>query len=651
MNKFTPEIFLNCFENINQITSFEFLDCINRLDKEKKKIVLTNDVVINKLKNLLKDSCVNEYAFYKKIANGLELDDIFKIFDANFIKDFYNSNKMQNLYRFFFSLCKKDINKVVEYMLKDDKYFLLFIKHLDKYNIPDLSYEYVIKILKKIETNQITPNMSFLYMLDKDKQYDLLLEEFNDNFFVNIIKNLKFEVQQYFYLEDKRFEYLFNRFDILNLVNLGYKFSINVISKKEFFDSFKCNSMVNFRVYINKFTSYQVSNSFVKKITKYEDELINYYDFNSGLFKQYKDLLDNIDILNNKFIINLANNKFIYDRITLFKIREYINYDKKNKPFITNKEELVCILKKISTQKLNEIIIDRLFKDNIYNVFLNIKELVRYHESLDDNEKVLDEYKINLYNTILNIDKLDSKNIINLYNRLKRMDIENMFYYDLQKVKHLSYEKIKKNLFVPENNMGDIHKGLSNKYGVKVFDLRNKKYFILARAISGCYNNITRNKRDCYTLLSDENSHTMQQSYLYGYSDFDNNSILHVFESDSFSADTINDSLSVGTSKVNRIMTPKEIVTNSYWYSEIQIINKKNGNNFITLKPSFLIVYDKIDKDTLNEAKRLNIPICIISNKLTREFEDKISYNEELDDYIDSYCINNYDEEVKRIHR
>ena len=57
-------------------------------------------------------------------------------------------------------------------------------------------------------------------------------------------------------------------------------------------------------------------------------------------------------------------------------------------------------------RKISEVVVDALFCDNIYNVWLNIKEMLRYNSKLDAEDKVLDNDKIDFYQMILNFDKI-----------------------------------------------------------------------------------------------------------------------------------------------------------------------------------------------------------------------------------------------------
>lgn len=651
-SKFSVNLFLEQFDNLDSITSFDFLNYVVTLNDEEKKQVLSNEVVIKKLQGLLKESAKDEYPYYEKFMKALNVEDIFKIFDVYFIKNYYRNNSNQNQYRFFYTLVEKDVNKTVTYLLNDDEYFLEFVKDMTRYSFTNLDYSLLVKIIKKIEERNLEVDFFILKSIKESDQFKLLKEEFSNDMLFRIVLNLSKDVQQFFYLNDSRFNYLYDKFDIFNLIANGYKFKLDVIEQQEFFDKFKSTSLVQFRTNINLFELNQPNIFLEDKIIRYEKELIESYDLNSGLFKQYKYLLENIYLLDDRNFIYKGID-FFYDTQINYEIRNFIGYDDNDKIFIKDKEGIVKYLQEVSKRKLNEVIVDFLFQDNIYNVFLNIKEMIRYSEGLIENEKVLDEKQFNFYKTILNLDHLNKEKIIEIYNKFKDKNIALTFYDDLQKVKNRCYDKIKSELFQPEKMVGNENKELTSKHGVTIYDLRDKEYVILARCLNSKYTQNTHNKRDCYTLLSNENSNVFyRDGYIYGYSGFDNDCILHMFEGDAYSGDINRSRSSISSDRVNRIMTSREIVTNSYMYSEVQIVNKDseaNNGMFETLRPSFLIVYDEISENIVEEAKRRNIPICIINRNLDRTLEGKIPFNDRIDKYTNERWISN--EEERQKHR
>lgn len=623
---FSSKIFLSQFDSLNNITAFELLSHIERLNKEDRKLVFKEQVIIDKLKGLIEESNYDEYRGYERFCKVLNEDELFKIFDADFIERFYKNNRDFNQYKLYYSiLTYNDVNECMDYIFKNEKLFKQFLKSMCNLGEPlsKLNYDTALKLLKKLENeNYGNVNLSFISSFDIKDQYNLLKEDFNNDFLVKIVSSSRKEVQQFFYKEDVRFTYLWEKFDILRLSQAGYIFNADVVSKKDFLDKFKGKSMITFRANVNRFLINQGDIYFEERITKYEDKMISNFNIDTGLFKQYEWLINNINFLDDRNFSYMGID-FFYDANTNYHCKSFIGRDDDDKIYIKDKEGLINYLTWLSKAKLNEVIIDRLFKDNIYNVFLNIKEMLRYNKGLSDNEKVLDEEKYEFYNTILNIDKLDSDKITEIYNKFKDKNVSLMFYEDLRNLKDLSYQKIKQDMIKPEEMKGMEDKELSNKYGVPVFDLRGKEYVILCRCLNGSFYGDTFHRRDCYTLLSNDNSKVLHDdSLIYGYSGFDDDCILHVNEADSFSGDIKYDELSTGTNVVNRIMTSKEIATNSSWFSEVQIVNKKNPTKegrFEALYPSFLIVYDEINDKTLEEAKRMNIPIYIVSKTLNNE--------------------------------
>ena len=570
------------------------------------------------------------------------------IFDANFIKDYYRNNRDQNEYRLLYQILEKDVNKAMEYLLIDDNYFNEFVKNISNFSFNKLDYSLLVKMIKKIDNSNLNNNLVSLYAVNSANQFKLLKEDFSDDMLVEMVKVANKDVQQFFYLEDTRFHYLWENFNVLNLAAAGYKLTDIVTNKKEFFDKFKSDSIVQFRANVNQFMIHQPNIFFEEKITTYENELISQYDLQSGLFQQYQYIIDNIQSLDN---LIRQKNDYFYNYDIFEGMRSFLKRDDDDKLVIKDRDNLVAYLQQLSKQKLNEVLVDLLFKDNIYNVFLNIKEMLRFNKRLSNDKKVLDDDKIKFYETILNLDRLDKEVVLNIYHSFKDKNVALMFYEDLQKIKNNCYDKIRNELVQPEEMINKEDKEKSLKYGLPIYDLRDKEYVMLVRCLGRNYDKNTIHKRDCYTLLSNENSNVMHDdSYIYGYSGFDNDCVLHMFEGDSFSGDVKLDDLNAGSERVNRIMTSQEIATNSYIYSEVQIVNKKQDNNnnlFEALKPSYLVVYDDVNDKILTEAKRMNIPICIISKTRNRTLEGQVPFNDKVDKYIHERWTDNEEERRK----
>ena len=664
-------------ELVNNMDSLSLVNNMAFLSTSERKSVLNNSSVLNKLRSeLLKDCNKGDiYRNFREILDILDLDDIFKIFDYNIINNFYKEltisdfpnykndynngnyevlgiiskkisdsvNRKKNEYKLFVCLFEKNPDKVMEWILSDNNLFreVMFLSD-DMYSIfASLSYDVIVRIIYKLEEiNFIKENIgcNFISCLDSDNQKKLLDEAFNDDTLIKIISYFRKDVVSYFFEYDRRSIYLYKKIPgIRGLIRSGVKFNREILIRDDFFDLLKETDFAEFRNNINSIERHNDPMIIEKKLNKYYDELIEQYDYNIGMFKEY------INILNNPSILNNFNDTFIFDTNVRMLFINYRLRDENGYTF-TNKDKLIQELKEETSKKLSEIIVDALFADNIYNVWLNIKEMLRYNNNLDIEHRVIDSERSSFYEMILNFDNVSSEDKINLFNKLRDKNISTIFYDDLRRIKDYAYDKIKEDMIDLSKYNDKINKEYSAKYGFNVYDLRDCEYTMLVRTLGSRYKEETINTRDCYSIISNENSNVYGDgSIVYGYYSFDNDNIIHMLEQDSFSSNSY-DNENV-TKYVNRIMTSKEIVNGSSWYSEIDIANSPNGTGkYKTMRPDFVVSYDKIRDIDVEEAKRLNSPIVVIKKTFLK---DKDRIYSDFDSEIDAYNKKNRNKIVR----
>lgn len=664
-------------ELVNNMDSLALVNNMAFLSTSERKNVLNNSSVLNKLRSELLEDCNKGdiYRNFREVLDILDLDDIFKIFDYNIINNFYKEltisdfpnykndynngnyevlgkiskkisdsvNRKKNEYKLFVCLFEKNPDKVMEWILSDNNLFreVMFLSD-DMYSIfASLSYDVIVRTIYKLEEiNFIKENIgcNFISCLDSDNQKKLLDEAFNDDTLIKIISYFRKDVVSYFFEYDKRSIYLYKKIPgIRGLIRSGVKFNREILIRDDFFDLLKETNFTEFRNNINSIERHNDPMIIEKKLNKYYDELIDQYDYNIGMFKEY------INILNNPSILNNFNDTFVFDTNVRMLFINYRLRDENGYTF-TNKDKLIQELKEETSKKLSEIIVDALFADNIYNVWLNIKEMLRYNNNLDIEHRVIDSERSSFYEMILNFDNISSEDKINLFNKLRDKNISTIFYDDLRRIKDYAYDKIKEDMIDLSKYNDKINKEYSAKYGFNVYDLRDCEYTMLVRTLGSRYKEETINTRDCYSIISNENSNVYGDgSIVYGYYSFDNDNIIHMLEQDSFSSNSY-DNENV-TKYVNRIMTSKEIVNGSSWYSEIDIANSPNGTGkYKTMRPDFVVSYDKIRDIDIEEAKRLNIPIVVIKKTF---LNDKDRIYSDFDSEIDAYNKKNRNKIVR----
>lgn len=645
--KFSVDIFLNGIKNFDDVDITALCYKMKRFDKETKNEIFLDERIRNKFKkSIFLDSKNDIWAYFRKLLESLAVQELFSLFDENYLKKFLKGNNKG--YVLFASACEKNLNQTIETVLKEDYLFDEFFKQSNYYYsmFGKLDYPLLKQVIDKMEKNGLPYSNDFICSISEKNQYQLLKEPISDETLFWMIKQFRKEVQRFFFQHDNRATYLYSRFNVIGLAQNGVKFNSSIIESPEFFEKLKNQSLIRFRENINILEGTNPSIVIEEKAKKYYEQMIKSYQQDSGLFDIYQDILENPDIL-----YNIDGKDYILSfpiSSNLFSLTTY-NAEKQKLTFGNNKGKAYQFFKEETGKKLSEIIVDYLFQDNIYHVWLNIKEMLRYNNLLDKEEKVLNEDSIKFYETILNIDKMENSKKVEFFEKFKDQNINFMFYQDLRKLKDLSYQNMKKDMIKLGEHPEFLDKEQSNKYGVSIYDLRDKEYTMLVRCM-GRYRDKSGYRRNCYTLLSNENNSVFNEtSYIYGYEGFDDDCVMHVFEGDSYSGDTGNrENTESGSRFVNRIISSEQVVKGNGFYSEIQIVNKKDphSNMFDALKPSFLVVFDEVCEEDVCESKRLGIPIVILKHQELKR-EDVIDMN--YDRIHDTYYY--FDEDYLRRKR
>lgn len=651
---------MSCLEIVNVLKY--------KSDKEKTAI-LSIPVIKDKLKKeLLKEAAMgNAYYNFRNIINVLSLNYIFDNFDYDDIheafkklsyKDFSNYNSIDdnisfeinnseirnsNEYKFFVVLCENDINNTILWILQNDNLFKEFFMKVDNFYsmFCDLDYDLIVKIIYKLDEYRDyfhDKGYDFLSLINKDNQKALLGENFSDDIILKLIGYFNIDILSYFFLNDQRSIDLFEKIPNINgYINSGVKFNDSILSSQRFFNRLKSSSFVIFRKNINTVETYNNPIMIEQKLKKYYDELISSYDSEEDMFGEYWGVLNNPSLLHNYY--DKDTFIFSYDIVLLFE--KYLSCDDDDNLYFKNRDALIKILKMETSKKISEVVIDALFSDNIYNVGINIREMIRYNNKLDKNDKVLDDDRVAFYKMILDFDNISSKDKIKLFNELKDRNFSLTFYDDLRKLKDVSYDMIKNDLLDLSKYSDKVSSIDCERTQCLVYDLRDSKYTMLVRS-KFPHKDKSNKRRNCYSIISDENNNTFDQGedndkIIYGYNSFLNDRVIHMLEQDAFSSDAYNDNKDV-SNYVNRIVSKDELVLGSDCYSEVELVNIQDENGkYINQKPDFIVVYDNIRDIDIIESKRLNIPIVIIrKNILDKNERIDMEFDREKDRYVNS---------------
>ena len=653
----------------SNMSCLEIVNVLKYKSDKEKTAILNTPVIKDKLKKeLLKEAAMgNAYYNFRNIINVLSLNYIFDNFDYDDIheafkklsyKDFSNYNSIDdnisfeinnseirnsNEYKFFVVLCENDINNTILWILQNDNLFKEFFMKVDNFYsmFCDLDYDLIVKIIYKLDEYRDyfhDKGYDFLSLINKDNQKALLGENFSDDIILKLIGYFNIDTLSYFFLNDRRSIDLFEKIPNINgYINSGVKFNDSILSSQRFFNRLKSSSFVIFRKNINTVETYNNPIMIEQKLKKYYDELISSYDSEKDMFGEYWGVLNNPSLLYNYY--DKDTFIFSYDIVLLFE--KYLSCDDDDNLYFKDRDALIQILKMETSKKISEVVIDALFSDNIYNVGINIREMIRYNNKLDKNDKALDDDRVAFYKMILDFDNISSKDKIKLFNEFKDRNFSLTFYDDLRKLKDASYDMIKNDLLDLSKYSDKVSSIDCERTQCLVYDLRDSKYTMLVRS-KFPHKDKSNKRRNCYSIISDENNNTFDQGedndkIIYGYNSFLNDRVIHMLEQDAFSSDAYNDNKDV-SNYVNRIVSKDELVLGSDCYSEVELVNiqDKNGK-YINQRPDFIAVYDNIRDIDITESKRLNIPIVIIrKNILDKNERIDMEFDREKDRYVNS---------------
>ena len=653
----------------SNMSCLEIVNVLKYKSDKEKTAILSTPVIKNKFKKeLLKEAAMgNAYYNFRNIINVLSLNYIFDNFDYDDIheafkklsyKDFSNYNSIDdnisfeinnseirnsNEYKFFVVLCENDINNTILWILQNDNLFKEFFMKVDNFYsmFCDLDYDLIVKIIYKLDEyrDYFHDNCyDFLSLINKDNQKALLGENFSDDIILKLIGYFNIDTLSYFFLNDRRSIDLFEKIPNINgYINSGVKFNDNILSSQRFFNRLKSSSFVIFRKNINTVETYNNPIMIEQKLKKYYDELISSYDSEEDMFGEYWGVLNNPSLLYNYY--DKDTFIFSYDIVLLFE--KYLSCDDDDNLYFKDRDALIQILKMETSKKISEVVIDALFSDNIYNVGINIREMIRYNNKLDKNDGALDDDRAAFYKMILDFDNISSKDKIKLFNEFKDRNFSLTFYDDLRKLKDASYDMIKNDLLDLSKYSDKVSSIDCERTQCLVYDLRDSKYTMLVRS-KFPHKDKSNKRRNCYSIISDENNNTFDQGedndkIIYGYNSFLNDRVIHMLEQDAFSSDAYNDNKDV-SNYVNRIVSKDELVLGSDCYSEVELVNIQDENGkYINQKPDFIVVYDNIRAIDITESKRLNIPIVIIrKNILDKNERIDMEFDREKDRYVNS---------------
>ena len=562
--------------------------------------------------NSLLSNVYDYYLFFREQIGIYGFNGFLSTFNIEYIHEWFLKNDPNNEYKLFVCLIEKDkFNKFILYLTDHEALLSTFIEKSNAYYSLFYECDYnSFEILFEAYKNDKTLNSNFISFIPGDILLSYIDKTDNEEDIITILNNSGNARKEFFLNDSRGYKYIKEGKVYPELIiNDKIKLSNDIVGSYPILNALKSPNIVEFRNKFNNFIKINPSYKLEDMLNKYEDSVINKFDINTGLISDFNGI-DDIDSLNEKL-------KQLNDNYLLFNLNTKNNI----------KDEL----KKVSEEKVSQLIIDRLFKDNYYNVGININEMLRYQDSIGEN--IFDDETISLYKNVSDWSGLSMIDKLNIYNTYKNSNLNTKFYEDINKCRIHSYDRIKDELYIP-NVKND---QLSKKYGVDIYYLDGENFSMVVRGLNKKYKEKSSLKRECFSLINNDNTSTINSEYHYGYYNFDVNKIFSVSEQDAFSWDRLDEG---NNKRINRIMTSDELAS----YSDINEIQIKKDDT--ALHPDYVVAFNKISLDEVEEASRLNIPIVLINKK---KYNKKSLKQINIFDNSNLYVNDIYDENIYKM--
>lgn len=621
--------------------------------------------VINALSDKrIKEKLINPENKYELIWLTQEMPDeaALILFDDTGINILSKSRDLPAKLNGIITSCKKYVNKL---LLKKEFCKLIIDQYQNlSYYLTSLEKEGAIALAKYVQENHNDLLINTIVRLSINVQKDVIASlELPHSTKKKLVIAASRSAAEYLLNEDSGFIHLedYKYDELLKLFSKNCTIPSHHLSEKEFIEKITTiESIKDYRFLINNLSKSNDTSEITKARKKYYNQEILNYNVENNMLERYYQLYQELPQIVESNIVDYEKVEEILNKYFNFygsgdnewyirrKLNEYIRSK--------DKETLKEFLVSESNLQLSNMIIDYHFEDIPFNFFLDIKQLLSFHQK---ENQILNNEELEIYNKLINIDKLTYEEKIQLHNRLKQEDFISKNYDIFRTAKDKSASLIKEKILTKESVQKYYDKSLSSTYGVPIYVLEGQEFYAFVKSL---YRKTFILTKEQMTSTTEGGSYSLDGSaklntykdprtnYNIIFSDFPTNQIVHMYPVDSYSK-YVRKSDSPATPRVNKLYTPQELVETSNDYNEIilsqpnELIHNDELNNQLTLPTILgLYCYDEISNFDIESAKKLGVGIVLVKTKAYKiNRENKLSMNDTLAPSFDQRYADNID--------
>ena len=622
-------------ENTDWTINEEYISDLLKLDGKMVK-----DIIVNMPKQnqtiILKNESVRRFFFEEEnhypfiwLVTELKEESLLAFLDENLIKYLKQDSKLSDKLNGLITCGASNINTFLKHKqvvqligqnLEDLKYYL---------NYSWIDIEFAQALFDWCITNKQTINLVFLKtqlqieLLRKAENLNRLWETNNADMLFKAISGQVLTAL----LEEPRLRALLLESDLAtleHLVTTGLVVPKDIMQDRKFINKFLSIRDINkYREILNAFEEHNPYGAELienLRYFQYKEAILNVNEL--GLTPKYAEMYQKIR--EQKPLNQLIEN--VFDIPVLLELEKVLK----------NQDDLLAFFQQLSEKEMLEMTVDTYFKDFSYDFLKNLKIFLNFYA--DAKMEIAPNY-LNIYTSLINYASLSIENKQNLFEELSQLENPMGTFYDhFRHAKDSCYMAIKNNLLKGGKLESLKNEEMSQNLKVPVYELNGEEFYMLVTVTGMSRDNFqyggfigTPLNSSSLSLIGHNHITTFQnpeQQIVLGFDDFAIDRVLHLYESDSFSAHEYS------SSRFSKIYTPDTLLAKTKGFNELLYLNTTYDQAGLetkdAMKPSYIVCYDVIKCGDLMAAKTSgNIPLILLHTKHYRRNNNAISYIED----------------------
>lgn len=279
-------------------------------------------------------------------------------------------------------------------------------------------------------------------------------------------------------------------------------------------------------------------------------------------------------------------------------------------------------LRKSTTNVIRDTLISNFYGEAPVNFMKNLLNIINFQ--LETGKEIIDSEMLSMYQIIITSLKEDNHDeLLNLYNKMSKstIDYKGIFFDQCRAAKNKTAEMIMHSVFKPEESSKKQKIEADEIDGVSCYTLKGEPFYMLVHGSSKKIISFEGAASDAVSLslISGERLNVFNDEIIYGFADMNLDQFVELYDDDAATDYRIGEENISGLHLVPSYTTPQKIIerTPESQFNEIVYLTgrkttRKDYPQIIPPKPSYIVCINDVNRDSIEVAKKLGIPIVII---------------------------------------